>query len=159
MDKKQYSNSFHTLEAIWRVLQRYSSRQHPLTVREIHEYLRRLESEPPSLSTLDRSLREGMDLMELLFPGQVIPAAGGGQAVTAYQESGIIFGEDWDGTRGKERQERLRRIGEAGELCAFRAVIGHFTEQGPFPAAPVGYPDAAGRRPWGALYSAAGYLR
>lgn len=90
MDKKQYSNSFHTLEAIWQVLQRYSSRQHPLTVREIHEYLRRLESEPPALSTLERSLREGIDLMELLFPGQAVPAAGGGHAVTAYQEGGAV---------------------------------------------------------------------
>ena len=45
-------------------------------------------------------------------------------------ESGIIFGEDWDNTRGTERQERLRRIGKAGEICAFRAVIGHFIEQG-----------------------------
>ena len=90
MDKKPYSNSFHTLEAIWRVLRRCSSRQHPLTVREIHEYLLRLESEPPSLSTLERSLREGMDLMELLFPGQVIPAAGDSRAAGAYQEGGDI---------------------------------------------------------------------
>ena len=90
MDKKPYSNSFHTLEAVWRVLRRYSSRQHPLTVREIHEYLRRLESEPPSLSTLERSLRDGTELMELLFPGRAIPAIGGGQAVTAYQEDDTI---------------------------------------------------------------------
>ena len=88
--KKQYSNSFHTLEAIWRVLRRYSSRQRPLTVREIHEYLRRLEEEPPSLSTLERSLRDGMELMELMFPGQIVPAAGDSRAATAYQEGDTV---------------------------------------------------------------------
>ena len=83
-------NSFHALEAIWRVLRRYSSRRHPLTVQEIYEYLRRLESEPPSLSTLERSLRNGTELMEALFPGQVVPAAADSRAVTAYQEGGAI---------------------------------------------------------------------
>lgn len=87
MDKKPYSNSFHTLEAIWRVLRRYSSRKRPLTVREIYEYLLRLESEPPSLSTLERSLRDGKELMELLFPGQ---AAGDCRASAAYREGGDI---------------------------------------------------------------------
>ena len=90
MDKKQYSNSFHTLEAIWRVLRRYSSRQHPLTVREIHDYLLRLEAEPPSLSTLERSIHNGVDLMELLFSGGVIPAAGDGRASAAYREGDDI---------------------------------------------------------------------
>ena len=90
MEKKQYSNSFHTLELIWRVLRRNSSRQHPLTVREIHEYLQLMLDEPPSLSTLERSLRDGMELMELLFPGQVVPAAGNSRAVTAYQEGGTV---------------------------------------------------------------------
>lgn len=45
-------------------------------------------------------------------------------------ESGIFFGEDWGDTRGEARRERLRRIGEAGERCAFRAVADYFTSQG-----------------------------
>lgn len=45
-------------------------------------------------------------------------------------ESGIFFGEDWSDTRGEARQERLRRIGEAGERCAFQAVADYFTGRG-----------------------------
>lgn len=45
-------------------------------------------------------------------------------------ESGLFFGEDWSGMGDEERQERLWRIGEAGERCAFRAAADYFTEQG-----------------------------
>lgn len=45
-------------------------------------------------------------------------------------ESGLFFGEDWGDTRGEARRERLRRIGEAGERCAFQAVADYFTNQG-----------------------------
>lgn len=41
-------------------------------------------------------------------------------------DSGLLFDEDWSETRGEARRERLRRIGEAGERCAFRAVTDHF---------------------------------
>lgn len=89
MERKQYSNSFHTLEAIWRVLRRYSSWQHPLTVREIHEHLELMEPDPPSPSTLERALRDGTELMGLLFPGQAV-SAGGGPAAAAYQEGDTL---------------------------------------------------------------------
>lgn len=89
MEKKRYSNSFHSLEGIWRVLRRYSSRTHPLTVREIYEYLRRLESEPPSLSTLERAMADSGELMELLFPGQVAPESGS-RATVAYRQGDTI---------------------------------------------------------------------
>lgn len=45
-------------------------------------------------------------------------------------ESGMFFDEDWDDTLGEDRRERLRRIGEAGERCAFRAVVDYFSGQG-----------------------------
>lgn len=89
MEKKQYSNSFHTLEAIWRVLRRYSSRRHPLTVREIYEHLERLESEPPSLPTIKRALPGGLELMEQLFPGRVA-TEDGARSVTAYGDGSSL---------------------------------------------------------------------
>lgn len=45
-------------------------------------------------------------------------------------ESGIFFGEDWSDTQGEARRERLRRIGEAGERCAFQALADHFANRG-----------------------------
>lgn len=45
-------------------------------------------------------------------------------------ESGAFFDEDWRGLDDESRDERLRRIGEAGERCAFQAVVDHFTGQG-----------------------------
>ena len=45
-------------------------------------------------------------------------------------ESGLFFGEDWSGMGDEDRRERLRRIGEAGERCVFRAAVDYFTEQG-----------------------------
>ena len=45
-------------------------------------------------------------------------------------DSGILFDEDWSDTWGEARQERLRRIGEAGERCAFRAIVDYFIRLG-----------------------------
>lgn len=73
--KKQYSNSFRSLQAIWEVLRRYSSREHPLTVREICGHLKEIESDPdlrPSLDTLERIFPQGRELMGRLFPGRVL---------------------------------------------------------------------------------------
>lgn len=69
--KKPYSNAYRSLEAIWQVLRRHASRQHPLTVREICGYLKDME-EAPSLDTLERLLPRGLELMNLLFPGQAL---------------------------------------------------------------------------------------
>lgn len=69
--KKPYSNSYRSLEAIWQVLRRHASPQHPLTVREICSYLKGME-DAPSPDTLERLLPRGLDLMNLLFPGRVL---------------------------------------------------------------------------------------
>lgn len=45
-------------------------------------------------------------------------------------DSGILMDGDWDGLDDGARGERLRRIGEAGERCAFRAVVNHFVHDG-----------------------------
>lgn len=45
-------------------------------------------------------------------------------------ESGLLFDEDWGDLGGEARAERLRRIGNAGERCAFQAVVEHLTAQG-----------------------------
>ena len=45
-------------------------------------------------------------------------------------DSGILFDEDWSDTWGEARRKRLRRIGKAGERCAFRAVVDYFIRLG-----------------------------
>ncbi|MDE6590163.1 MAG: hypothetical protein K2K53_07460 [Oscillospiraceae bacterium] len=73
--KKPYSNSFRSLQAIWEVLRRHASRDHPLTVREIYNHLKDIESDPdtrPSLDTLERIFPQGRELMDQLFPGRVL---------------------------------------------------------------------------------------
>ena len=72
---KSYSNSFRSLQAIWEVLRRYASREHPLTVREIYNHLKDIEPDPdarPSLDTLERIFPQGRELMGRLFPGWVL---------------------------------------------------------------------------------------
>ncbi len=75
MLKKPYSNSFRSLQAIWEVLRRHASREHPLTVREIYNHLKDIESDPdlrPSLDTLERVFPQGRELMGRLFSGRVL---------------------------------------------------------------------------------------
>lgn len=75
MPKKPYSNSFRSLQAIWEVLRRYASREHPLTVREIYNHLKDIEPDPdarPSLDTLERIFPQGRELMGRLFPARVL---------------------------------------------------------------------------------------
>lgn len=45
-------------------------------------------------------------------------------------DSGLYFDGGWDGLDETERGERLRRIGEGGERCAFRAIADYFAGQG-----------------------------
>lgn len=45
-------------------------------------------------------------------------------------DSGMWLDGDWNGLGEEERRERLRRIGMAGERCAFRAVVESLTGQG-----------------------------
>ncbi|MBD5083779.1 MAG: hypothetical protein HDT33_01600 [Clostridiales bacterium] len=45
-------------------------------------------------------------------------------------DSGILLDEDWIGLDNETRNDRLRRIGEAGERCAYQAVVDYFAGQG-----------------------------
>lgn len=82
--KKQYSNPYHSLEAIWTVLRLHASKKAPLTVREIHGYLKQMES-APSLATLNRLLPGAGGLTDALYPG-VLAQSGKAAAVDAYHD-------------------------------------------------------------------------
>ncbi len=86
--KKEYSNPYRSLEAIWAVLREYSSRQHPLTVREIYDHLKAME-DAPSRATLSRLLPRELGLMDQLYPG-VAAQAGDADGVNAYVSDGRL---------------------------------------------------------------------
>lgn len=73
-EKKPYSNSYRSLEAIWSVLRRHASKTHPLSVKDIHNYLRQMGEEAPSQATLARLLPQGKGVMDALYPGQLAEA-------------------------------------------------------------------------------------
>lgn len=79
-----YSNSYRSLEAIWTVLREHSSKEHPITVREICDYLKGMV-DAPSPDTVKRLFPEERNLMSLLYPGIVAQSDGG--AVGAYRDS------------------------------------------------------------------------
>lgn len=90
--KKPYSNSFRSLQAIWEILRRYASREHPLTVGEIHSHLKDIEPDPdmrPSLDTLERIFPQGRDLMGRLFPARVLEEGETPPAETWLGEDGL----------------------------------------------------------------------
>ena len=90
--KKPYSNSFRSLQAIWEVLRRYASREHPLTVREICNHLKDIEPDPdmrPSLDTLERIFPQGRELMGRLFPGRVLEEGETPPAEAWLEEDGL----------------------------------------------------------------------
>jgi len=82
-----YSNSYRSLEAIWTVLREHASKENPLTVRDICNYLERM-SEAPSVDTVKRLFPEEQTLMSLLYPGIVQEAEGG--AVGAYHDGNSL---------------------------------------------------------------------
>lgn len=86
--KKEYSNPYRSLEAIWAVLRSHSSRQHPLTVREIYNYLKDMES-APSRATLSRLLPRELELMSQLYPGVAVQE-GGAEGVSSYVSDGKL---------------------------------------------------------------------
>lgn len=88
-EKKPYSNSYHSLEAIWSVLRRYASREHPLTIKEIHNYLRQMGEDAPSQATLARLLPQGKGVMDALYPGQLAEADRPG-GLDAYREGDTL---------------------------------------------------------------------
>lgn len=90
--KKPYSNSFRSLQAIWEILRRYASREHPLTVREIYGHLKDIEPDPdmrPSLDTLERIFPQGRELMGQLFPARVLEDGETPPAETWLGEDGL----------------------------------------------------------------------
>lgn len=66
-ERKAYSNAYHSLEAIWTVLRRHASREHPLSVGEICKYLEKME-QAPSRATVNRLLTQEAGLLELFSP-------------------------------------------------------------------------------------------
>lgn len=105
--KKQYSNSFRSLQAIWEVLRRYASREHPLTVKEIYTHLKDIESAPdlrPSLDTLARILPQGRELMGRLFPGRVLEAGETPPAEVWLEENDLHISVETPGGQAPARE-------------------------------------------------------
>ena len=70
-ERKSYSNSYHSLEAIWTVLRLHASREHPLNVGEICQHLQRME-QPPSRATVNRLLTQMPGALELFSPDVLV---------------------------------------------------------------------------------------
>ena len=66
-ERKTYSNAYHSLEAIWMVLRHHSSREHPLNVGEICQYLEQME-QAPSRATVNRLLSQAPGILGLFSP-------------------------------------------------------------------------------------------
>lgn len=66
--KREYSGPYQSLAAIWSVLRACSSEEHPMTVREIHDYLKRTEDAPPSAQRLERLLGQEAGTLQALYP-------------------------------------------------------------------------------------------
>lgn len=136
MTKKDYSNSFRSLEAIWMVLRRYASKRRPLTVKEICEHLAELE-EAPSADTVRRIFPEERELMRLLFPG--IPAEGGALTAQGAYRSGTelhIVVETPEGTV-LSRDEADLEITAAPFKAPSYSTVDKLLKQG-FPAGDAG---------------------
>ena len=86
--RKAYSNPYHSLEAIWMVLRRYSSREHPLSVAEICRYLERME-QAPSRATVGRLLEQAPGLLELFSP-DALAERGFATCVGIYRTEGTL---------------------------------------------------------------------
>jgi len=103
---KGYSNSYRSLEAIWTVLREHSSKEHPLTVKEICDHMKTM-AQAPSAETVKRLFPGEQTLMSLLYPGVVCEAEG--SAAGAYRaEDGLhVILELPDGTpvKGAARVE------------------------------------------------------
>ena len=101
---KGYSNSYRSLEAIWTVLREHSSKEHPLTVKEICDHMKTM-AQAPSAETVKRLFPGEQTLMSLLYPGAVCEA--GGSAAGAYRaDDGLhVILELPDGTPIKGKAE------------------------------------------------------
>jgi len=74
--RKANSRSTDSLQMIWYILRRYSSREHPLSIRQIHKHMEEIRKNSgeniPSLSTLKRMLPKEIETIEMLFPGHFV---------------------------------------------------------------------------------------
>lgn len=66
--KREYSGQYQSLEAIWSVLRAYSSEEHPLSVTEIFNYLKKTEETPRTRQRLERLLTQEDSVIHTLFP-------------------------------------------------------------------------------------------
>ena len=82
-ERKAYSNPYHSLEAIWMVLRRYASREHPLSVADICRYLEQME-QAPSRATVSRLLDQAPGLLDLFSP-DILAEKGTPACVGTYQ--------------------------------------------------------------------------
>lgn len=84
---KRYNNSFETQIAIWSVLMKYASREHPLSVRDIFNYM---GEGGPSLNTLQRYLPDQSEALDILFPGQTLQQKDMAAATHVYVKDGVL---------------------------------------------------------------------
>lgn len=124
--KKTYSNSYRSLEAVWQVLRKYASRKNPLTVREIYNHLKDVESDPdlrPSLDTLERVFPQGRELMNRLFPIRVLEEGETPPAEAWLEEDGLhILVETLDGQAPAREGVTLQAAREPFQVPSYSTV-------------------------------------
>ena len=85
--KKDYNNSQQTLLSILGVLMEHASKDHPMSVREIHN---KLKENGPSLNTLNRNLPASTELLDALNPTQTLHQVGQPGARHVYIHDGEV---------------------------------------------------------------------
>lgn len=128
---KGYSNSYRSLEAIWTVLREHSSKEHPLTVKEICDYMK-IMKDPPSAETVKRLFPGEQSLMSLLYPGAVCEE--GGSAVGAYHDgqSLHVILETSDGTPLSRGEAGVEMTTEPFKVPSYSTVDKLLKERIPF---------------------------
>ena len=84
-----YSKTLDSLVAVWQVLLAHSSKEKPLSVKEIHELLKKYAETPPSISTIQRLLEGGQDAFGALFPGAALQQTGAALSNAAQSADGL----------------------------------------------------------------------
>lgn len=128
---KGYSNSYRSLEAIWTVLREFSSKEHPLTVKEICDHMKKM-ADTPSAETVKRLFPAEQPLMSLLYPGIVCEEAGG--AAGAYYDGNSlhVILELPDGTRLLEGNCGVEATAEPLKVPSYSTVDKLLKERIPF---------------------------
>lgn len=87
-ERKTYSNAYHSLEAIWMVLRQHASREHPLNIGEICQYLEQMD-QAPSRATVNRLLSQAPGLLGLFSP-DVLTQQGEAACTGIYSEGDVL---------------------------------------------------------------------